>query len=326
MRFCYYWRMQNIHPPLTSLSDLTADSWKKSGLVDPFFCDAPEAATWCAYVTEIIEAAKKTGATEISYLGGGHEARAYQLFRNGNPMWVVLRVHRNGEMHSQAEGSLPFYSDEIISLVEPEQNSQKRSARDDYPGSIRITIMPKIIQEEPMWDEYGNILDGTTEEDLDRLEYIQGANNAMLKSQGYRGLDNHPGNVGYYKLNNEKYLPIVFDPGPKMEDEGTMFLVSSNERELRDVVEAREQIKNHPWTDADWQELRQEVGADAARLFSGKSTAYSVRMNSKKQNLPADEVTGIPTSSVKAVTLREGQCLLPRQHWAGASGRAQSGL
>jgi hypothetical protein len=304
------------HPPLgpmTSLSDLTPDLWKKSNLADPFFHDESQGVDRNAYVEEIIKAAIKTGATHIRNLGGGREAMAYELFRNGNPMWVVLRVHRNGIMHAKAKATLPFYSDEVISLPESERHFQKRSVHNvhsGYPGSMRITIMPKVIQDKPVIDEYGNVLDGITKEDLDHAEYMEKVTGFLMKSQGYFYVENHPGNIGHYRLVNGENIPVVFDPGPAMENESSMYLLSASEKEIRASYEARRLMEKFPWKDDVWDKLRAEIREDAHRLFNGKDTSYSIRMNSWQQGseVPRNLVNAVnvvtkdTTSSIGAAT------------------------
>lgn len=273
------------HGPLTLLSDLTPDLWEKARLLDPFSPEVPARVDWNVYVAEIIKAAIKTGATHIRNLDSGREAMAYELFRNGKPMWVVLRAHRNGMMHAKAKATLPFYSDEVISLPESDRHFQEHpvhNVHSGYPGSMRITIMPKVTQDKPVIDDYGNVRDGITEKDFDHAEYMHMVTGSLMESQGYFNVENHPGNIGHYRLENGENIPVVFDPGPAMENESSMNLLSASEKEIRASYKARRRIENFPWKDDVWEKLRTEIRKDANRLFNGEDTSYSIRMNSKQ--------------------------------------------
>lgn len=291
---------------LISLEGLTADRWAKSesSLQQYFVSRRP--ANWRDYANELLSMARSTAATEIAYLGQGFEGVVYELFRDGKPMWVALRAQDGNAPHPRIDGSLPFYRDQMVEFPgdpHPDGNIEEPlekiplNAGDSKRGfayhyGMRMTLMPKVIPEKLLANDYGQLEEGVTEDDLDLADQLQKEMTCFISRQGFDRLDDQPKNRGFYAARHGKFVPVLFDPGPAaLRYPESIAPGSTEDRRRYDYAHACGQERSAWMSPHYWTDVRTEILADGRRLFQGKSTVYAQRMEKlMAKGITAEEI------------------------------------
>lgn len=283
-----------------SLAELTPATWLAGDGTLDIHIKSKRPNNWRDYLQAAIDTAKSTGATDIRFVGAGLEGTAYELLRDGKSLWTVMRIQCGSVPHPEVDGTLPFYSDEQIYIAGDPSNTTFQEPEDVRPSNLgavnyiygkgmRVTLMPLIVPEKILADENG-VCDGVTDEEFDMNDQITDGIDGLIARQGYIHFDDHAKNRGFYALGPKHYVPVVFDPGPRIVTgfPESVSLGSTDDRWRRKKIASLPDRDVLPFTAAStWKQLRDEIASDGERLLEGKPTAYALRMNRFK----AEELT-----------------------------------
>lgn len=287
--------MTNSPPAAHSvpLHELTASQWVRDDELIAGYMQRARPNNWSDYLTTAIKEAQRSGATHMVKLGAGFEGVVYDLWRDGKPLWAVMRVQTGSVPHPRVDGTLPFYSDEQFYFPgdpesgqpyhEPKNITPSRLGKESYIYSkgVRITVMPKVIPQKLLIDDLGYLHEGVTEADLDDQETLTRHMDGLFAGQGYPKFDDHSKNCGYYPLSKHLNVPVVFDPGPSIVTNfpESITLGSANDKQRYRKQSRMPDRDGQPWTSREtWEKLRHEISHDAKRLQAGTPTAYALRM------------------------------------------------
>ena len=249
-----------------------------------------------AYWDLFLDEARRTGATEIEYLGQGDEASVHELYRDGTSMQTLIRIQPGGLPMPQYEGILPFYHEATYELPgDPEPDYDKLDGHNVY--GVRINVMPKLWTFPPSGTDGMYVIDEEKAlEFADTYGYAPHDTisqvSKRLNAQGMSGVDavNGSNNFGFYCTAKQQYVPMCFDPGSKWMYRYPETIKPGSRWEKFRMQGAVDLHKNGEakWMSRElWRNIREEIRDDAERLYAGKKTAYCERIERGGVDIPA---------------------------------------